>query len=738
MKKAAVMMSTDSHPTFFAAFLFWTSVTGLHAEIFYFSVYNMGVGGHEALLVIQVIALSVSLLPPFQRLLVGEETSKKLTKKTGDILNVHIGRHRLSVMVVVYLLCLSGFASWIFDDALTRLISTALSCSGFTYLTTLEWGRAWETNEMDYKALVWIVGLLLSSLAKYANHSNNPAWNFLKSDNGGLNAIALILAICAITQRLISLQRQYKSRLEPYKPRKRISGIDSTIAILSLGALIFGFHVLLSDSGTLIAWTWTGYPVKGPMAIPHGRLILLASCVASIISINRPSLALQPLFWIFGSISLFVIWAYEDWIGFIGAIGVAIFLPVIASPLLQNTMQNHPFKIMLGAWFVADLLAFFQVLTAAYAFVPGGKVMREHTGLMMAIMMTFLSLGLWKSRCSESQIKTTSKRTRMLGTVALSILALISQLVPLFRAVDPQSIKPHHPSDRVFTAGIWTIHFGLDQSMWESSRRIAELVEDMQLDVIGLLESDTHRTVFGNRDLTQYLAERLNMYADIGPGPDKHTWGAAMLSKFPIINSTHHLLPSPNGELAPAIHAVLDVYGVHTHVIVSHNGQEEDPYDRELQTTEIARILSEAYPHPAVFLGYVVTKPHASRPNPYEILFKDGRIFDVHPDDPDRWCQYIGFRALERVAYVRVSRYTVTDTELQTAKFRVQAKGMPSIDPDKDVLPFHTMVAPIEGTEWAYPTKFIDPPAMVYDRHKYSPWYWPWYYHAQEAPQLVL
>lgn len=72
---------------------------------------------------------------------------------------------------------------------------------------------------------------------------------------------------------------------------------------------------------------------------------------------------------------------------------------------------------------------------------------------------------------------------------------------------------------------------------------------------------------------TQYISEDLGYYADVcvrqhcsglaltrrsGPGPQKHTWGAALLSKYPILNSTHHLLPSPHGELAPAIHATLD------------------------------------------------------------------------------------------------------------------------------------------------------------------------------------
>jgi endonuclease/exonuclease/phosphatase family metal-dependent hydrolase len=62
-------------------------------------------------------------------------------------------------------------------------------------------------------------------------------------------------------------------------------------------------------------------------------------------------------------------------------------------------------------------------------------------------------------------------------------------------------------------------------------------------------------------------------FVDLGPGPNKHTWGAILLSKYPIINSTHHLLPSPHGELAPAIEAVLDVYGTEITVVVAHNGQ---------------------------------------------------------------------------------------------------------------------------------------------------------------------
>lgn len=60
---------------------------------------------------------------------------------------------------------------------------------------------------------------------------------------------------------------------------------------------------------------------------------------------------------------------------------------------------------------------------------------------------------------------------------------------------------------------------------------------------------------------------------DLGPGPNQHTWGAVLLTKFPIISTKHHLLPSPGGELAPAIEAVLNIYGTEVTVVVSHNGQ---------------------------------------------------------------------------------------------------------------------------------------------------------------------
>ena len=47
--------------------------------------------------------------------------------------------------------------------------------------------------------------------------------------------------------------------------------------------------------------------------------------------------------------------------------------------------------------------------------------------------------------------------------------------------------------------------------------------------------------------------------------------------------------------------------------------------------------MAEAYPMPTIFLGYVVTRPHAKKPNPYRYLVEDGQMYDIDEEDKDRW-----------------------------------------------------------------------------------------------------
>ncbi|KAF7967485.1 hypothetical protein HWV62_34095 [Athelia sp. TMB] len=549
-----------------------------------------------------------------------------------------------------------------------------------------------------------ILTKLAGSTAKHANHSNNPVWPQVNADSGGYNKTGIALA-CLALYELHTRSAQGPIATKKTSKASQLasdgSGPHWLAAAAALGGLIFSMHTLLSDSSTLIAWSWTGYADRkplGPLPHLHGSVTLVAQALGLLIPIISPTwgqrILVHPIWFAYGCANAFVMYQYRNWLGYIGGLNLAVFLMSIIPHVLQGAAlasKKGVAKTYFTAWLVACLLDLAGVWTVAYAFVPGGVYLRERTDLVVIAQMLCLGLAF-----NWPQLKTSKTYSHVSGAVSsysrtlLAILSVLSVAVTIYRMPNRPPV-PYSPGPRIITAGIWTIHFGIDNQGRDSQRKVRDLVHDMKVDVLGLLETDLHRIVYGNRDLTRVLIEELG-YVNLGPGPNSHTWGAVLLSKvilyattfaitqinlhqYPIINTTHHLLPSPGGELAPAIEAYLDVYGTEVQVVVAHNGQEEDPLDRELQARELARIMAKAYPTPTIFLGYVVTEPHAAQPAPYEIMVNDGRVFDVDEEDNDRWCEYIFYRGLYRTSYARISRGVVTDTELQVAQFVLPRHG---------------------------------------------------------------
>jgi endonuclease/exonuclease/phosphatase family metal-dependent hydrolase len=347
----------------------------------------------------------------------------------------------------------------------------------------------------------------------------------------------------------------------------------------------------------------------------------------------------------------------------------------VAPVLIVSSVRHSPASTFGIGFIVYVFLLLFHVWVVAYAFVPGGPLVREHTDWLMITTMLSIGAGVFSAATSNSTrsrnkpVSPNSKRQRSYYIYVLAALQLLSVSVAYLR-FPTNDYTPHHKEDKVVTAGIWTVHFGLDNNMWSSERRMRDVIGELELDVIGFLESDNQRIIMGNKDVTQFIAEDLGYYSDFGPGPNKHTWGSALLSKFPIMNSTHHLLPSPVGELAPAIHATLDMYGEMVDVVVFHSGQEEDPEDRRLQSEYLSKLMGDS-PRPLILLSYLVTKPLEGNYNTY--VSERSQMKDIDPTDWDRWCEYLLFKKLHRTGYARISRDTITDTEIQ-----VSSKSLPT------------------------------------------------------------
>ncbi|KAG6844286.1 hypothetical protein H0H87_008155 [Tephrocybe sp. NHM501043] len=546
----SLRLAADFISDVYLSYIFWSIFTSLIPTLFYFSVWELGIAGHELAL--------LSTLSPF--LLGIDGLFGWATSREGQMALWLVG-------------LVPGLGAVVLQSPVLRLLAVAPAMAVVVLGQVSKWTRSFGDGE---DGISMALGLIVASLSKHLNHSNNPMWPFINSRDTPYNVIGLVLALAAVCETYTRPTYPSSTNVEQQE-RSPLSSFNAhwITAALPFGSLLFTLHNMFSDPSTLIAWSWTGYhdrAPKGPVPHLHASLTLIAQCAGLLLSMFLSSplsteLLTHPVWLTFGAFNAYVVYAYRNWEGYVGGLGLAVFSMAVAPVVLQQAVQ--------------------VARAAGVAKVFG-------TGMGVYCVLNLAS---------------------------------------------------------IFT------------------------VADMQLDVVGLLETDLYRTAFGHRDLTRVAVEELGYYVDIGPGPNSHTWGAALLSKFPIINSTHHLLPSPHGELAPAIEAVLDIFGTEITVVVAHNGQEEDPLDRELQSRELARIMSASHPRPVVFLGYVVTKPHADRPAPYKILIEDGQVFDIDQDDPDRWCEYILYRGLYRTSYARISRGSITDTELQLGQFALPKHG---------------------------------------------------------------
>lgn len=564
-----------------------------------------------------------------------------------------------------HFLSLSGLLAYKVQNPTNRLFVTTFSvaCNALTWSGIFHAEKT-QSSRLESRILAFGIGLIMSSVAKFACSTNNPIWPTMHAENGGWNKLGLLLGILAV---LRSHRKPVPSGGD-YFPSTGKKG-PSLLAAFGMGGLLFAMHSLLSDSSTMISWVWEGYPVRGPIPVPHGVLTIFAMGAGLIFGLFYPRVAGSWTAFGIGSLGATLLTCYSHWTGFYGCLALAFYLMAVAPVLISSAARHSPATTFGLGGIVYVFLTLFHVWVVAYAFVPGGLLVREHTDWLMAITMLSIGAGVFSAAITNSSspkaktISPNGRRQRSYYVYVLAVLQLLSIAIAYLR-FPTNDYAPYHKEDKVATMGIWTVHFGLDNDMWSSERRMRDVIRELEIDVIGLLESDTQRIIMGNRDITQVLAEELGMYADFGPGPNKHTWGAALLSKFPIVNSTHHLLPSPVGELAPAIHATLDMYGELVDVVVFHSGQEEDPEDRRLQAQYLSKLMGES-PRPMVLLSYLVTKPLEGNYNTY--VSELSGMKDIDPTDWDRWCEYILYKRLKRTGYARISRDSITDTEIQVS-----------------------------------------------------------------------
>lgn len=298
-----------------------------------------------------------------------------------------------------------------------------------------------------------LIALAAVTLLKHMNSSINPFWASTDATSGGWNKTGLAmmgLSILEVSNRSPGLFPGAPALVKD----KPLPTQSANIAVaVGFGALVHLLHTFATDTGTILAWTWTGYPVKGPTLHPYGGLVMATLVLAAGLRLDsRLSLALV-------FVGTAGVYAMSDWIGYAFGLIAVVGLITTFPPYLQS-VSALPLAHTVGwAMAVYGLLDVVSVVTVAYAFIPFGHLLRERTDLVLSLSCLAIAFGS-KTYHPPAMTPRSQRRiasTRRFSYISVSLLAVVSIAYGYWKI--PRS-QPIPCSDhRIFSGGIWTVSF---------------------------------------------------------------------------------------------------------------------------------------------------------------------------------------------------------------------------------------------------------------------------------------
>jgi hypothetical protein len=308
-------------------------------------------------------------------------------------------------------------------------------------------------------------GLIATLLLKYANASINPFWATTDSQSGGWNKTCLTLAAISLFEyayRPLSLHPAAgPSAQKVDSPPPTVTTTKRLAITLGLGSLIHLIQTFITDAGTVISWTWTGYPISGPTLHPFAGVFIATSAIAVALSLKSIPGPFLPLL---GTAGAVVLYRYKDWLGFAGGLLLVIYL-IQVTPLYLRAASYLALPSIYGNTLLVNaLLDVASVVTAAYAFVPFGWILRERTDLIIGFCMLSIVAGQVATEALDlpSQEKLHMRsRVRIANinrwTKCICALLGVTGMAYSYSKMPTATPIPYYPYHRLFSAGIWTV-----------------------------------------------------------------------------------------------------------------------------------------------------------------------------------------------------------------------------------------------------------------------------------------
>ncbi|EGG17599.1 putative transmembrane protein [Cavenderia fasciculata] len=563
----------------------------------------------------------------------------------------------------------------------TVFVGAALAIDWLCQCRTFIGANSISTARRERTAYAYMVAIIFHALMRLPHLSINPFVTWREYIIFGVFLVVVSFAIL-MREKLAGDSEESARR----RPTLEDGPCPWTTGI-GFGGVLFGCQLLLSTYGLIPRWVNLG-------PFPAGIVIIVMMMAGFAIS-KKTSIVTSRNYFFFaifcGAVFGWCSGSVPTVIGFVGLVSgglVGVYLMSLWVVTLENVANTNKITKLFIATFITYVVLLFW---AIYKFVPwwlGSTLLRERNQTMIIAVILCAGFGALRESIRPTSQKK-ELRSPTMGTTSypskesfytifgmLILLVLFSVNRSLSHPTQA-SVAGHHYKRTLTTTTvqndppteiksmIWTIHFGYDNYGRNSFPNITQAIASHGANVIGLLESDLSRVMTGNRDLVEYLASELHMHSDFGPAPSENTWGCALLSIFPIERSKHVILPSPEGELACLIDAVIRVDDTEVNVIVTHFGNTEDVIDRKLQAAGAAEIV-KTNNMPTVFLSYITEKTGGDN---YKTLMASG-LQDT--TNERRYCEYVFYRDLEMTQFKRWGCGEISDTEGQLTNFKVK------------------------------------------------------------------
>lgn len=327
---------------------------------------------------------------------------------------------------------------------------------------------------------------------------------------------------------------------------------------------------------------------------------------------------------------------------FLEQLFIAILLVTILTGMTgRNDVRSGSLTAANGTGFLL-----FGILTLAYYSVY--QINLPYTNTVLEVLAAALIALCALVAC----LKTGNHITVIKTSWITPICVLVLLVMPLIRIVTYQ--EPVETQGNGFPVKVMTynLHNGFNTEGDLDMEALALVIEENDPDVIALQEISRGWLISGRLDMLEWLSQRLDMPYVSGP-TEGQLWGSAILSRFPVVESTNYELPPRDLFLRRGYLVTVVNIGNEEHLTVIATHLHHISEDSEIRQQQVPVIL-ETWDNADMT---IITGDMNAEPDSPEIqMFRDAGFFDVMSGSvPPEGYTYHSADLYQRIDYIWIT-----------------------------------------------------------------------------------